>query len=174
MLKNYLKLAMKVLARRKFFTFVSLFGITFTLVVLVLASALVDHAVAPFPPEVHQDRTVGTYFAMLSGEHMRRSGGAGFRLLDGYMRDIPGVERMSIVSYPSGTWSYLNGARVHSYLKRTDGEFWRIMRFDKLGRRLRWLSAVASVALVGGGGGYVAARTRRPRRRRGRRSPLRR
>jgi hypothetical protein len=53
-------------------------------------------------------------------------------------------------------------------------EGWRIMRFDKLGRRLRWASAVASVALVGGGGGYVAARTRRPRRRRRRRSPLRR
>jgi hypothetical protein len=45
-------------------------------------------------------------------------------------------------------------------------EGWRIMRFDKLGRRLRWASAVASVALVGGGGGYVAARARRPRRRR--------
>jgi len=53
-------------------------------------------------------------------------------------------------------------------------EGWRIMRFDKLGRRLRWASAVASVALVGGGGGYVAARARRPRRLRGRRSLLRR
>jgi HAD superfamily hydrolase (TIGR01490 family) len=42
---------------------------------------------------------------------------------------------------------------------------WRIMRFDKLGRRLRWAAAVGSVALVGGGGGYVAARARRPRRR---------
>ena len=30
-------------------------------------------------------------------------------------------------------------------------EGWRIMRFDKLGRRLRWAAAVASVALVGGG-----------------------
>src|ERR671916_1692121 len=45
-------------------------------------------------------------------------------------------------------------------------EGWRIMRFDKLGRRLRWAGAVGSVALVGGGGGYVAARARRPRRRR--------
>jgi phosphoserine phosphatase len=45
-------------------------------------------------------------------------------------------------------------------------EGWRIMRFDKLGRRLRWAAAVGSVALVGGGGGYVAARARRPRRRR--------
>jgi phosphoserine phosphatase len=49
-------------------------------------------------------------------------------------------------------------------------EGWRIMRFDKLGRRLRWAGLVGSVALVGGGGGYVAARARRPRRptRRGR------
>jgi HAD superfamily hydrolase (TIGR01490 family) len=44
-------------------------------------------------------------------------------------------------------------------------EGWRIMRFDKLGRRLKWATAVGSVALVGGGGGYVAARARRPRRR---------
>ena len=36
MLRNYLKLAVKVLLRRKFFTFVSLFGIAFTLVVLVV------------------------------------------------------------------------------------------------------------------------------------------
>ena len=43
-------------------------------------------------------------------------------------------------------------------------EGWRIMRFDKLGRRLRWGAAAAGLALVGGGGGYVAARMR-PRRR---------
>ena len=40
-------------------------------------------------------------------------------------------------------------------------EGWRIMRFDKLGRRLRWAAAVASVALVGGGGG-VRRRTGTP------------
>ena len=130
MLKHYLSLSLKVFARRKFFTFVSLFGISFTLIVLMLVSALVDHAVAPFPPEVHQDRTLGIYFTMMAGNHMRRSGGAGFKLLDGYMRDLPGVERMSIVSYPNGAFSYMNGTRIKSYLKRTDGEFWRIMRFD--------------------------------------------
>jgi putative ABC transport system permease protein len=89
----------------------------------------VDHAVAPFPPEVHQDRTLGVFFAATTSEHWRRNGGAGFRLLDEYLRDIPGVERMSIATYPNAAWSYLDGARVRSYLKRTDGEFWRIMRF---------------------------------------------
>ena len=50
MIKSYLKLAWKVLLRRKFFTFISLFGIAFTLVVLTLVTALVDHVVAPIHP----------------------------------------------------------------------------------------------------------------------------
>jgi HAD superfamily hydrolase (TIGR01490 family) len=46
-------------------------------------------------------------------------------------------------------------------------EGWQIMRFDKLGRRLRIAAVAAGLALVGGGGGYAAARSR-PRRRFGR------
>ena len=45
-------------------------------------------------------------------------------------------------------------------------EGWRIMRFDKLGRRLRIASLAAAILLVGGGGGYVAGE-RRERQRRG-------
>jgi hypothetical protein len=41
---------------------------------------------------------------------------------------------------------------------------WQIMRFDKLGRRLRIALVAGGVAFVGGGGGYAAARLR-PRRR---------
>jgi HAD superfamily hydrolase (TIGR01490 family) len=43
-------------------------------------------------------------------------------------------------------------------------EGWRIMRFDKLGRRIKLAGAVAGLALAAGGGGFVVARTRRPRR----------
>ena len=57
----------------------------------------------------------------------------------------------------------VNPDRTLERVAREEG--WGIMRFDKLGRRLRWAAAVGSVALVGGGGGYVAARARRPRRR---------
>ena len=51
MLKNYLKIALKVLVRRKFFTFISLFGISFTLVVLMVVTAMLDHMLAPMAPE---------------------------------------------------------------------------------------------------------------------------
>ena len=35
-----------------------------------------------------------------------------------------------MASMPNGAYSYLNGQRVKSYLKRTDGEFWQILDFD--------------------------------------------
>jgi HAD superfamily hydrolase (TIGR01490 family) len=57
----------------------------------------------------------------------------------------------------------VNPDRALERVAREEG--WRIMRFEKLGRRLKWAAAVGGVALVGGGSGYVAARTRRPRRR---------
>ena len=51
MLTNYFKVAIKVLLRRKFYTFVSLFGIAFTLLILNLVVALMDHTLSPTQPE---------------------------------------------------------------------------------------------------------------------------
>jgi putative ABC transport system permease protein len=132
MLTNYLKLAWKVLFRRKFFTLISLFGISFTLVVLTLATAMLDHIVAPYPPETNQARTVGIYFASLRGEHWRRNGFAGYALLDKAGRNLPNVEKLGMASMPNGVFSYLNGQRVKSFMKRTDGVFWQILDFQFL------------------------------------------
>jgi putative ABC transport system permease protein len=130
MFRSYLKIAVKVLLRRKFFTVVSLFGISFTLVVLMVATAVLDHVIAPLPPEVHQDRTVSITRASMYGEHNQWNAGAGYRLLDRYARDLPGAERMSVFTSPEQVYSYPNGTKVGVALKRTDGEFWRILRFD--------------------------------------------
>ena len=43
MLKNYLKLSLKILGRRKFFTFVSLFGIIFLIYELLLFYYVLRH-----------------------------------------------------------------------------------------------------------------------------------
>jgi putative ABC transport system permease protein len=131
-LRHYVKTAFKVFARRKFFTFVSLFGISFTLVVLMVATAMLDHTFAPHAPEVHQDRTVGLFHAQMIGPHNRWSSEPGYRLLDRHLRDLPGAERTSIYSDARTVYSYPGGTRVKSSLKRTDAEFWRILRFEFL------------------------------------------
>ena len=60
MLKNYLKIAFKVFLRRKFTTFISLFAISFTLVVL-MAAVFLDHIFGKQSPENKQERTLGVY-----------------------------------------------------------------------------------------------------------------
>jgi len=129
MLKSHLKLALKVLWRRPFFTAVSLVGIGLTLLVLTVTTAVFDHIFAPYPPEVRQQRTLLVSFLELQGEHMRSRSWPGYRFLDSYGRGLPGVERMSIASLAGSAFSYVNGTRVRSYLKRTDAEFWRILAF---------------------------------------------
>src|SRR5260370_16945758 len=51
-----LKLALRVLARRKVFTAISLVGITLTLVVLMVATAILDNVFAAGKPEPQPDR----------------------------------------------------------------------------------------------------------------------
>jgi putative ABC transport system permease protein len=130
MLKNYLKTALTVLRRRPFFTAVSLFGISFTLVVLMVATAMMDHLFAPLPPEVRQGRTLGIYHARMTGPHSTWNGRPGYAMLDKYARNLPGVERMTIATTTGTVYSYLGGNRVKSELRRTDAEYWRVLDFN--------------------------------------------
>lgn len=135
MLKNYLKVALKVLARRKFFTFISLFGISLTLLVLLVATAILDHALAPHSPETRSDRTLGVYFLKMQGPQMTSSTEPGYGFLHRYVRplaSLPGVEKVAIVSTPQPVVSYPGGRKVESRLRRADGEFWQVLDFTFL------------------------------------------
>jgi putative ABC transport system permease protein len=135
MIKNYLKVALKVLARRKFFTFISLFGICVTLLVLMVVSAIFDHSFAPHSPETRSDRTLGIYHLSMKGPESEQSSPPGYGFLDRYARRLtalPEVERLSILSTRQTAVSYLGGKKIESVLRRTDGEFWRILDFEFL------------------------------------------
>lgn len=130
MLGSYLKLAWKVLLRRKLFTFASLFGISFTLVVLTLATALLDQVFAPNPPETRMARTLGLYGLALSGPQSVRIGFAGYGFIDRYVRDLPGAEKVAILQMQHRADSYLGDQKITSYLKRVDGGFWQVLDFE--------------------------------------------
>jgi putative ABC transport system permease protein len=127
MLGSTIKLAWKVLGRRKFFTFVSLFGVSFTLMVLVVAVALVHHTLGVQPPEVHQARTLGVRRVALSGRGDSTGSDVGELFVTRYLRDLPAVERVSYFISAGGLTSRLNS--VGHAVKRTDGAFWKILQF---------------------------------------------
>ena len=85
MFKNYLKIAFKVFLRRKFFTFISLFAISFTLIILMVATALFDNVFAPQPPEDKADRSLYVMGLRLQGPDNQSTGPAGYVFLERYV-----------------------------------------------------------------------------------------
>lgn len=132
MLKSYIKLAFKVLARRKFFTFVSLSGITFTITVLIIAAAFVDHMMSPARPGTKFDRTMFVERIELRGEKIHLYSSPSYAFLDQYVRSMKTPESVSILTRGTLASVYREDQRIDLNIKYTDDVFWEILEFDFL------------------------------------------
>ena len=132
MFRNYLKMAWKVLGRRRFFTFVSLFGIGFTLTSLMVVVAIADHQLAPSYPETELNRMLILDQMRMFGDRSRWYSGPGFKFLDQYARDLPGVERMTAFTRANGTVTFKDGLKLEFATRGADAEYWRVMDFEFL------------------------------------------
>ena len=112
MLRHYLTMTIAVLKRRPFYTAISLFGISFTLLVLMVFVAMADHALAPMAPESRQDRMLGVQSARMFGPESAWSSNAGYMLFDKYARTLPGVEALTIFSSFQSVATYLGDQRI--------------------------------------------------------------
>jgi putative ABC transport system permease protein len=128
-MRTYLKLAIKVLARRKFFTFISLFGISMTLVVLMVATAVLDNVFAARAPESRFDRVLCIYRVTERGHGDTESTEPGYALLQRFVEPIPGIEAFGKYTNPQGMAIYLGGSRLDTSVKRTDAGYWRVLDF---------------------------------------------
>jgi len=131
-MKSYLKLAFKVLGRRKVFTFISLFGITMTLVVLVVATSILDDAFEPRKPESRFDRALIISRVAMIGPNTAETMNPGFGLIHDYIYTLPGIEAASAFSEALPIVIYRNDGRSEAQLKRTDAAYWRILDFKFL------------------------------------------
>ena len=129
MIKNYIKLALKVLGRRKFFTFISLFGISLTLVVLMVATTFLDNLFAPRQPETKFDRVLMVRVLGEYGPEGGRTSQPGYWFLDKYVRGLPGAESIALYAESSLAAMYHNGQKIETHIRRTDGTYWRILDF---------------------------------------------
>ncbi|HEX2832812.1 MAG TPA: ABC transporter permease [Thermoanaerobaculia bacterium] len=132
MLANYIKTALKVLRRRKFFTFISLFGISFTLVVLMVAVAMLDNVFSPRQPESRFDHVLGVHTVGLYGPHFGMTTNPGYGFINQYVRGLKDVENMSLFTTSSPLTMYHEGRKIDTHLRRTDGAYWQILDFKFL------------------------------------------
>lgn len=132
MLFSYLKIAWKVLQRRKFFTAISLFGISFTLMILLVVYSMYDYTVGPHRPELRLDKLLYVNRMQL----LYRDGGIsnaslGYDFLTRHVRTLKTPEKVSLsLSNFSTVVAYVGNQTLKLDRKFTDGEFWQVLDFD--------------------------------------------
>jgi len=134
MLKNYFKIAIAVLKRRKFFTFISLFGISFTLTILIVLTAFLDHLISPQYPDTKRDRAlyINTALRSHSKNHYFSNGPLSFYFLNKYVYSLKTPEKVAISSIFSTTNTYVNNKKLEIDMKYTNAEFWDVQEFQFL------------------------------------------
>lgn len=134
MLKNYFKIAIAVLKRRKFFTFISLFGISFTLTILIVLTAFVDNVTSANYPETNRDRSL--YIISIqqrdTAHQGQMTGPASFYFLSHYVATLKTPAKVAISSMFSATNTYVNNNKLVINMKYTNEDFWDVMQFKFL------------------------------------------
>jgi putative ABC transport system permease protein len=131
MLKNYFKIAIVVLKRRKFFTFISLFGISFTLTILMVGTAFLDKVTSADYPDYKRDRSlyVGSMELQNSKEGWMNRSDVSFYFFDHYVSRLKNVEKIGISSYSKASNAYINNKKIVINYKYTNADYWRILEY---------------------------------------------
>jgi putative ABC transport system permease protein len=131
MLLSYLKIAWRGWQRRKFFTGISLFGISFTLMVLVVLFALFDHAVGAQAPERRTDRLLFINRMVLRGPESQGSSSLSYSFLERHVRPLRTPEAVAISeAYSTNVALYVGQQAMKADRRCTDANFWRVLDFD--------------------------------------------
>ncbi|MEL6668123.1 MAG: ABC transporter permease, partial [Bacteroidota bacterium] len=177
MLLNYLKLAIKVLGRNKMYTAITLFGISFTLMVLMIILALYDSELGANTPMSKADRMIfvdhmemwkpfydttwaidsnmindemvydTTDFTTEESGKSISSGSMSLRLVDEHLADVDPMERRSLLF--SRAYTVFNeGQKFQLTGILTDEEYWNIFDFNFLAGEPFRLEQVEEAASV--------------------------
>jgi len=131
MLRNYLVTALKVLQRRKFFTFVNLFAVALTLAVLTVVITLVENFVRPLGAESRSDHYLAVSEARIATEDGNSSWDSrlGYRMLERHVLPLEEPDLIGFFNGPSQGTVYVDGSKLTPKVARTDANYWSILDF---------------------------------------------
>ncbi len=156
MIYNYIKLAWRVLNRKKFFTAISLFGISFTLGILMVILAFLQSELGTNKPlthkddfvlleslmlqRVYQDTTItidtvvadgvtvyDTIMKFNDGSTMMNSSEMNNGIAEEYLSDLPSTQNMTIMSDAGQNNVYVNGVKVSLSTVYTDPHYFEVL-----------------------------------------------
>ncbi len=133
MLKNYFKIAIAVLKRRKFFTFISLFGISFTLIILIIIAAFFDHLFSAGYPDNKRESSLYIDRIILQNEKdWNITSPPSFYFLDHFVSRLSTPSKIAISSNFKSTNIYIKNKKLPITYKYTNDQYWEVLEYEFL------------------------------------------
>lgn len=136
MFKNYLKITWKVLKRNKLFTFISLFGISLTLTILIVGASFYDYLVKSNYPAYKQERIF--YSGQLESwqkppgekDNSYSSSMCSYYFLNKCLSNLKVPQSVTFYSLlPRQLTIFINSHKFELSIKYCDENFWNILDF---------------------------------------------
>jgi putative ABC transport system permease protein len=138
MIKNYFKIFLKIAAESKLYTFLSLFGISLTIMFVMIFSMTISRITSGSGPEKDLKNIVfcwrGKTIPTKNGE---KSSGVsisrcGRWISESYFKKIKSADIVSMYDGPESWEFILNGEYQSKLQSRTDAEYWKLFDFKFL------------------------------------------
>lgn len=128
MFANYIRLTWKILKRRKFFTFISLFSISITLMILTLLIVLIDHQIGGNAMEPDRSRTLYVERIDLFNQKGWERHGTSYSFLQKYIHSLQSPQKVSTY-YSTDYSTFMNNRKRKADLFFTDNNYFDIIHF---------------------------------------------
>lgn len=134
MFRNYLVVALKVLARRKFFSFVNLFGIAITLAALTAGAAILNTFLSAQDAEASSKN----YLSVSDLELTNKEGSytsnwsLGYRFIEKHIYPLTTPDDIGIFNETGSGTLYVGDRKLRPVVVSTDAGYWRILEHEFL------------------------------------------
>jgi putative ABC transport system permease protein len=138
MLKNYFKIFLKVAAQNKLFTFLSLFGISLTIMFVMIFSMTLSKITSGTGPESDLKQIIFCQRVKTAEMHKGvKSGGYSMasvskKLSEDYLKKVKSADMISMYTGPSPWEFILNGNYQKKLQNQTDAEYWKVFNYEFL------------------------------------------
>ena len=138
MLKNYFKIFIKVASQNKLFTFLSLFGISLTIMFIMIFSMTISKITSGSGPEKDLKKIVFCQRVKTRTTHNGKSengysiSSCGRSLCEDHLKNIKNANIISMYSGPQ-PWEFIFNSKYQSKLQnQTDAEYWNLYDYKLL------------------------------------------
>ncbi len=138
MLKNYFKIFMKVAMQSKLFTFLSLFGISLTIMFVMIFSMTISKITSGSGPENDLNKIIFCQRVKTGETHKgKKSNGysvaaVGKKLAEEHLKKAKNADLVSMYTGPNSWEFILNGNYQKKVQNQTDAEYWNIFNYKFL------------------------------------------